>query len=190
MTARAHIHEAFSERLPSEVEIENADQLRMIMAGIIKEDENTVIDVVQGRGGAALAIAAIASFTAGTISIVFLSALINGLQSSLIESTLGSQPHITLRVPREEPRALVTSREGLAVARLRQPAPQRLRSLDQWSAVMDAALRTPGVTAHWPKPMRSCAKSATARDSLLRLSWLPGAPPPRAARSCPGWPWN
>lgn len=52
MTARAHSHEAFSERLPSEVEIENADQLRRIMAGIIKEEENTVINVVQGLGSA------------------------------------------------------------------------------------------------------------------------------------------
>ena len=39
----------------------------------------------------------------GVSVVVFLSALINGLQASLIESTLGSQPHVTLRVPREAP---------------------------------------------------------------------------------------
>jgi len=96
------------------------------------------------RGQSALMLAAV---SVGVSVIVFLSALINGLQSSLIESTLGSQPHITLRVPREEPRALVAPRRGLAIARLRQPATQRLRSLDQWPAVMRAAARTPGVTA-------------------------------------------
>ncbi len=96
------------------------------------------------RGQSALMLAAVA---VGVSVIVFLSALINGLQSSLIESTLGSQPHITLRVPREEPRALASSRAGLAIARLRQPAAQRLRSVDQWPAVMRAAARTPGVTA-------------------------------------------
>lgn len=100
--------------------------------------------LLDARGQSALMLAAVA---VGVSVIVFLSALINGLQSSLIGSTLGSQPHITLRVPREEPRALVSSRAGLAIARLRQPAAQRLRSLDQWPAVMRAAARTPGVTA-------------------------------------------
>jgi lipoprotein-releasing system permease protein len=96
------------------------------------------------RGQSALMLAAVA---VGVSVIVFLSALINGLQASLIDSTLGSQPHITLRVRREEPRPLVASRDGLAIARLTQPATQRLRSLDQWPAVMRAAARTPGVIA-------------------------------------------
>ena len=95
------------------------------------------------RGQTALMLAAVA---VGVSVIVFLSALINGLQASLIESTLGSQPHITLRVPREEPRPLVSPHEGLAIARLRQPATQRLRSIDQWPGVIVAA-RTPEVTA-------------------------------------------
>ena len=58
----------------------------------------------------------------GVSVIVFLSALINGLQSSLIETTLGSQPHVTLRVPREAPRPLVHASHGraaLVLARLR-----------------------------------------------------------------------
>jgi lipoprotein-releasing system permease protein len=99
------------------------------------------------RGQSALMLAAV---SVGVSVIVFLSALINGLQSSLIESTLGSQPHITLRVPREEPRPLVAPRPGRAIARLRQPATQRLRSLDQWPAVMRAAAGTRGVTAASP----------------------------------------
>jgi lipoprotein-releasing system permease protein len=99
------------------------------------------------RGQSALMLAAVA---VGVSVIVFLSALINGLQSSLIESTLGSQPHITLRVQREEPRPLVEPRAGLAIARIRQPATQRLRSVDQWPAIMRAAARTPGVTAVSP----------------------------------------
>lgn len=99
------------------------------------------------RGQSALMLAAVAL---GVSVIVFLSALINGLQSSLIDSTLGSQPHITLRVRREEPRPLVEPRDGLAIARVREPAAQRLRSLDQWPAIMRAAARTPGVTAASP----------------------------------------
>jgi lipoprotein-releasing system permease protein len=109
----------------------------------------------------------LAAVSVGVSVIVFLSALINGLQSSLIESTLGSQPHVTLRVPREEPRPLVPPREGLAIARLRQPATQRLRSLDQWPAVMRAAGRTPGVTA--ASPTVSGSGTATRADARVPI---------------------
>jgi lipoprotein-releasing system permease protein len=116
------------------------------------------------RGQSALMLAAVA---VGVSVIVFLSALINGLQSSLIESTLGSQPHITLRVRREEPRPLVEPRDGLAIARLREPAAQRLRSLDQWPAVVRAAARTPGVTA--ASPTVSGTGTATRADARVPI---------------------
>ena len=96
------------------------------------------------KGQTALILAAV---SVGVSVVVFLSALINGLQSSLIASTLGSQPHVTLRVPREEPRPLVDAAPGRAVARLIQPASQRLRSIDQWPVVMADAARVSGVTA-------------------------------------------
>jgi lipoprotein-releasing system permease protein len=96
------------------------------------------------KGQTALILAAV---SVGVSVVVFLSALINGLQASLIASTLGSQPHVTLRVPREEPRALVEPTAGRAVARLVQPASQRLRSIDQWPVVMANAERVAGVTA-------------------------------------------
>jgi lipoprotein-releasing system permease protein len=96
------------------------------------------------RGQTMLILAAV---SVGVSVVVFLSALINGLQASLIDSTLGSQPHVTLRVSREEPRPLVPPTAGRAVARLIQPASQRLRSIDQWPAVMADAERVAGVTA-------------------------------------------
>ena len=42
--------------------------------------------------------------------IIFLSALITGLQASLIEKTLGSQAHIVVRPPEEMPRLLADGR--------------------------------------------------------------------------------
>jgi lipoprotein-releasing system permease protein len=117
------------------------------------------------RGQSALMLAAV---SVGVSVIVFLSALINGLQSSLIESTLGSQPHITLRVPREEPRALVAPRPGRAIARRRQPATQRLRSLNQWPAVLRVAAATPGVTA--ASPTVSGPGTATRADARVRIA--------------------
>ena len=42
--------DAFSKRLPSQVEIANADQLRRIMAGIVDENEETTLEVVREKG--------------------------------------------------------------------------------------------------------------------------------------------
>jgi lipoprotein-releasing system permease protein len=92
----------------------------------------------------------LAAVAIGVSVIVFLSALIGGLQQSLIDKTLGSQPHVTLRVPRDEPSALVAATPARAVAQRIEESPQRLRSIDQWPAMMAAALRTPGVIAASP----------------------------------------
>jgi len=99
------------------------------------------------RGQTVLILSAV---SVGVSVVVFLSALINGLQSSLVESTLGSQPHVTIRAPREEPRPLVEPDSKRAIARLIQPASQRLRSIDQWPLVMADAERVRGVTASSP----------------------------------------
>jgi lipoprotein-releasing system permease protein len=99
------------------------------------------------RGQTALILAAV---SVGVSVIVFLSALINGLQASLVATTLGSQPHVTMRAPREEPRPLVAATAERVVARSIQPASQRLRSIDQWPSVMVDAARQAGVTAVSP----------------------------------------
>lgn len=114
------------------------------------------------RGQTTLILSAV---TVGVAVVVFLSALITGLQTSLIDKTLGSQPHVTLHEPPEAPRALVEASPALAVARTTQPAPHRLRSIDQWPSVMADAERTPGVVAASPMvtgagfAIRSDAKS-------------------------------
>jgi lipoprotein-releasing system permease protein len=96
------------------------------------------------KGQTALILAAV---SVGVSVVVFLSALINGLQASLIESTLGSQPHVTLSVPREEPRPLVEASVDRVIARVVEPASQRLRSIDQWPVVLAEVSRMSGVTA-------------------------------------------
>jgi lipoprotein-releasing system permease protein len=121
--------------------------------------------LVDAKGQSALILAAV---SVGVSVIVFLSALINGLQASLIETTLGSQPHITLRVPREAPRPLVAPEAGRSVARLVQPASQRLRSIDQWPVVMAGAERVAGVTAASPTVTGSgVATRAAARVPIV-----------------------
>lgn len=99
------------------------------------------------RGQTALILAAV---SVGVTVIVFLSALIDGLQTSLIDKTLGAQPHVIVQVPREEPRSLVEPTTERAIANIVQPAPQRLRSIDQWPSVMRDIERTSGVVAVSP----------------------------------------
>ncbi|HVU06137.1 MAG TPA: ABC transporter permease [Polyangiaceae bacterium] len=99
------------------------------------------------RGQTTLILAAV---SVGVSVVVFLSALIDGLQASLIEKTLGSQAHVTLQVPREAPRALVPADGARAIAAAVQPASQRLRSIDDWPSIVAAVERLPGVTAASP----------------------------------------
>lgn len=99
------------------------------------------------RGQTILILAAV---SVGVSVLVFLSALIDGLQVSLIDKTLGSQAHITLRVPREEARPLVEPTEARAIARLREERPQRLRSIDQWPSVIAEIEGMRGVIAVSP----------------------------------------
>ena len=99
------------------------------------------------RGQTALILAAV---SIGVTVVVFLSALINGLQTSLVEKTLGSQPHVTLRTPRNEPRPIVEPTADRAIARAIQPASDRLRSVEQWQAVMNEVEQVPGVVAASP----------------------------------------
>lgn len=99
------------------------------------------------RGQTILILAAV---SVGVSVLVFLSALIGGLQASLIDKTLGSQAHVTLRMPREEARALSEPTPERAIARLREERPQRLRSIDQWPAVITEVEALPGVIAASP----------------------------------------
>ena len=101
----------------------------------------------EARGQTILILAAV---SVGVSVLVFLSALIGGLQASLIDKTLGSQAHITLRMPREEARALDEPTPARAIARLREERPQRLRSIDQWPAVITEVEALPGVLAASP----------------------------------------
>lgn len=82
--------------------------------------------------------------------IVFLSALMNGLQTSLIKQTLGSQAHVVVRPPDEAPRISDEGDEALGLsARVEKPA-QRVRSIEQWQQVMEDIRTIPGVTAVSP----------------------------------------
>jgi len=119
----------------------------------------------EARGQTILILAAV---SVGVSVLVFLSALIGGLQASLIDKTLGSQAHITLRMPREEARAFSEPTAERAIARVYEERPQRLRSIDQWPAVITAVEALPGVIAASPTVTGGAfAVRADAKSSVV-----------------------
>ena len=72
----------------------------------------------------------------GVSVIVFMSALLGGLQSSLFDRTLDYQAQIVVSAPEEVARALHEATPNLRYASAVQPRAQRLRSVDQWQKVV------------------------------------------------------
>jgi lipoprotein-releasing system permease protein len=99
----------------------------------------------EGRGQTWLILTGIA---VGVGVIVFLSALINGLQASLIERTLGTQADVVVRPQQEMPRVLADG-AALQGVTLERPA-QRVRSISGWQQAVRDIERLPGVVAVAP----------------------------------------
>lgn len=80
----------------------------------------------------------VAGVALGVAVIVFMSALMTGLQMNFIRRALSAQGHIQLLPPREVTRPLrlgADARPGEVEAAIVQPPLQRLKSIDQWQAV-------------------------------------------------------
>ncbi|TVR50424.1 MAG: ABC transporter permease [Gemmatimonadales bacterium] len=107
--------------------------------------------------------------------IIFLSALITGLQEGLIQKTLGSQPLVVVRPPEETPRALPTSPEGVLESFVIERPPERVRSILDWQATAEAVRGMDGVTAVAPTISGS---GIAARGSGFLSLTLRGIEPP------------
>lgn len=120
------------------------------------------------REGRAQSVLILAGVAVGVAVIVFLSALISGLQVSLIDRTLGTQAHIVLKRPDDMPRPLLDRDGPVGVtAHVERPA-QRLRSILQWQQVLDSVEREPGVVAVTPTVSGSAfARQGTANRAVL-----------------------
>jgi lipoprotein-releasing system permease protein len=119
----------------------------------------------EGRTQTALILAGI---TAGVAVIIFLAALIAGLQGSIIARTLGTQAHVVIRPPEEKTRTVLEP--GTAAARTVETRAQRLRSIDQWEAMIPAIESVPGVVA--VSPMASGPAFAVRGDASKSVALL------------------
>ena len=117
----------------------------------------------------------------GSAVIVFITALITGLQANVIERTLGTQAHLKVQMPDDANRVLPVP-DGAVALVLESPRAQRLRSLSNWQALRDLLDGQPQVLAVSPL----ATGPAIARRGLARASVaLMGIDPERYQRIVP-----
>jgi len=102
------------------------------------------------REGRMQSLLILAGVTGGVAVIIFLTQLINQLQATIIDRSMGSQAHVVIRPLEEVARRVVPDRPDRSVAAVVQPREQRLRSVDQWERIAGLAAATPGVLAVSP----------------------------------------
>ena len=102
------------------------------------------------REGRMQTVLIIVGVAAGVAVIAYISALISGLQSNLIAKTLGTQAHISVRVPDDVVTPAMTHPSGTVVLSEAQPRAQRLRSIANWQALVPLLEANPVITAVSP----------------------------------------
>ncbi|GGE85401.1 ABC transporter permease [Massilia psychrophila] len=117
----------------------------------------------------------------GVAVIVFLTALITGLQVNIINRTLGTQAHIKVQ-PTEERNRILPSASGSAHLLLESKRAQRLRSINNWQQVRDVLDTLPRVTA--VSPLISGPAFARRGEALQSVA-LVGIDAPRYLRIIP-----
>lgn len=132
----------------------------------------------EGRSQSLLILGGIAI---GVAVIVFLSALIGGLQANLIERTLGSQAHIKLQAPLQRNHILPAT-AGTATLLLQTPRPQPLRSINNWQQLRDSLDRQADITA--VSPLISGPAFVRRGDALESVALI-GMDPERYLRIVP-----
>lgn len=100
----------------------------------------------EGKAQSALILVGIG---AGVAVIVFLTALITGLQGNTIARTLGTQSHIRIE-PADERNIILPAPPGTTQLILEDKRAQRLRSINNWQDVRDVLDTLPEVTAVSP----------------------------------------
>ena len=118
----------------------------------------------------------------GSAVVVFLTGLLSGLQTSLIERTLGSQAHIVVHPPRDEATPALRPSEGEVILRQRVEPEQRLRSIVGWQALAARLERLPGVSAVSPI---ATGPAMAVRGSASRAAVIIAGDPERVDRVIP-----
>jgi lipoprotein-releasing system permease protein len=131
------------------------------------------------REGRMQSVLIVAGVSVGVAVMVFLSALIDGLQTSLVAQTLGTQAHVVVRPSDEVARPLRRPEAGVAVAARVEQTAQRARSIVGWQQVVTALAAMPGVTEVSPVVT---GPAVALRGNATRAVVLYGVDPERFGR--------
>ena len=101
------------------------------------------------REGRAQSLLILVGIAVGVAVIVFLTALITGLQGNIINRTLGTQAHIKVQPVEETNRILAPAGDTVQLV-LENKRAQRLRSINNWQQVRDVLDSLPQVVAVSP----------------------------------------
>ncbi len=101
------------------------------------------------RDGRAQTTLILVGIAVGVAVIVFITALINGLQENIIDRTLGTQAHIRIERATEANQILPVAPGTVQLLR-EDKRPQRLRSINNWQRILTVLDSLPGVTAVSP----------------------------------------
>ena len=102
------------------------------------------------REGRMQTVLIVVGVAAGVAVIAYISALITGLQSNLVAKTLGTQAHITLRVPDNVVMPAAAHPPETFVLSQTQPRAQRIRSIANWQALVPLLEADPVITTVSP----------------------------------------
>ena len=112
----------------------------------------------------------ISGVSVGIAVIVFMSALLTGLQANLTKRVLSSQAHITLQPRDEIARPLRLGGDDVELAIVQMPL-QRVRSIDQWQALVRVLQDDPAIVA--VSPVAAGSALAVRGDATRAVSIEP-----------------
>lgn len=109
------------------------------------------------------------AISVGAAVIVFITALMTGLQDNVIDKTLGTQAHIRIEATRQHNNLSVTP-EGQYVWALENPRAQRLQTINNWQDVRDVLDQYPVLTTVSPLISGPAfAQKGSARASIALM---------------------
>jgi lipoprotein-releasing system permease protein len=127
----------------------------------------------EGRAQTALVLA---GTTVGVAVLIFLTALISGLQRSLVAQTLSAQAHVLVKAPERVARPLASDAR---TADHVEKVPDRIRSIEQWQQVLASLPSIPGVVAASPT---AAGAAFASRGTATKSVALRGIDPDSFAR--------
>ncbi|HJV06287.1 MAG TPA: ABC transporter permease [Chromobacteriaceae bacterium] len=89
----------------------------------------------------------LAGVTIGVAVVVYITAIVNGLQSNIIDKTLSTQAHIVLKPLEDENRRLIVPSGGVQVMAEVAKRTTRENTIDNWQHRMALVRQIPGITA-------------------------------------------